>query len=262
MSRLIKRIVAIPGVRKLWARFPIGSVETRVRYDAWERPHYAYGVYSAADLARRLNLPAITVIEFGVAGGNGLLALERIAAHVGRDLGIDISVFGFDSGEGMPSPANYRDLPYVWNRGYYRMDRPALENKLTNAKLVIGDVTQMLQSFNAPHPIGFIAFDLDYYSSTKGAFRVFELDHLPRTYCYFDDIIRPEIACHNEYVGELCAIREFNCEHSDVKLCPIHGLRTMRLRPAGWNDQMYAFHDFLHPLYCVNVNRPEHNQLP
>jgi hypothetical protein len=61
-----------------------------------------------------------------------------------------------------------------------------------------------------PYPVGFVAFDLDYYSSTTVAFRVFEKEHLPRVHCYFDDTIWPESAYHNEYIGELCAIREFN----------------------------------------------------
>jgi hypothetical protein len=263
LDRLIKRVTVVPGMHKLWVRFPWGSVPTRVKHDVWQYPQYAYGVYSAADLARRLTLPGITVIEFGVAGGNGLIALERIAGSVGEHLGVDISVFGFDSGEGLPPPNDYRDLPHVWGRGFYQMNRAALEGKLTKAKLVLGDIEETLGSFVAPSPVGFIAFDLDYYSSTKSAFRVFELDHLPRMYCYFDDTVWPEIACHNEYVGELCAIREFNAAHVDAKLCPLSGLRTLRFRPAGWNDQMYAFHDFRHPLYCAHVfTEPKMDQMP
>ena len=105
-------------------------------------------------------------------------------------------------------------------------------------------------------PIGFISFDLDYYSSSISAFRVFDgpaQRRLPRVFCYFDDIIWPPHACHNEYVGELLAIREFNEVHNERKLCPIHLLRHMRLIPAPWNDQMYVMHDFAHPLYCVNL---------
>lgn len=249
-------------MRRLWTRFPLGSVPTRVKHDVWDRPHYAYGSYSAAQLARRLRLPGITVIEFGVAGGNGLIALERIAASIGKHMGVNISVFGFDTGKGMPHPTDFRDLPYVWGSGYYRMDRTTLERELTTAKLAIGNIDDTLGSFIAPYPIGFIAFDLDYYSSTKSAFRVFEADHLPRVYCYFDDIVWPEIACYNEYTGELCAIREFNEEHEDKKLCPISGLRHRRLQAAQWNDQMYAFHDFRHPLYCVNVNQEQYSQMP
>src|SRR5262245_30259471 len=233
---LLTRAVQIPGIRRLWVRFPLGSVPTRVRYDIWDRPHYAYGVYNAADLALRLGLPWITVIEFGVAGGNGLIALEKISTSIARHLGIRISVFGFDTGQGMPEPTDYRDLPYVWSPGFYRMDRLALERQLTDAKLLIGNVNETLGSFVAPHPVGFIAFDLDYYSSTKSAFRVFDTAHLPRVYCYFDDTIWPETACHNEYTGELCAIREFNMENVDRKLCRIHGLGYTQPRRAAWTE--------------------------
>src|SRR5579872_2863973 len=89
-DRLLRRFTLLPGIRTIWRKFPIGSVATRVRYDVFDRPHYAYGVYSAADLAKRLGLGAIQVIEFGVAGGNGLVALEAIAAAVGAEFGIRI----------------------------------------------------------------------------------------------------------------------------------------------------------------------------
>jgi hypothetical protein len=262
IDSFLTRLIRVPGVRRMWARFPIGPVAMRVKYDAWDRPNYAYGVYFAADLAVRLGLKGISVIEFGVAGGNGLIALERIALSVKNDLGINISVFGFDSGEGMPAPRDFRDLPYIWSEGFYRMNRRELEAKLSGAKLVIGSVEDTVMSFVPPYPVGFIAFDLDYYSSTKSAFRVFKEDHLPRIYCYFDDTIYPEAACHNEYIGELCAIREYNATSADAKLCPLHGLRSMQPRQSGWNDQMYVLHDFRHPLYCVNVTPKEHGQIP
>jgi hypothetical protein len=85
---LLARLTRLPGARTLWCQFPVGRLRTRVRYGVFDRPDYAYGVYSAADLAKRLGLQAITVIEMGVAGGNGLLALERISKLVERDLGI------------------------------------------------------------------------------------------------------------------------------------------------------------------------------
>ena len=51
------------------------------------------------DLAKPLKLPAISAIEFGVAGGRGFDALERAAKAVGKYFGIQISVFGFDTGK-------------------------------------------------------------------------------------------------------------------------------------------------------------------
>src|SRR6266851_7746170 len=64
-----------------------------------ERPHYAYCVYQAAVLAKRLGYPRISVIEFGVAGGNGLVNLEWHAREISRWLSIGIDVYGFDTGK-------------------------------------------------------------------------------------------------------------------------------------------------------------------
>jgi len=269
-ERVLRRLTQIPGARSVWRRFPFGPLGLRVRYGIFSRPHYAYGVYSAAELAARLGIPEISVIEFGVAGGRGLLALERIATEVSRALGIKISVYGFDTGEGMPASVDYRDLPYVWEQGFYKMDQSALRSLLQHAILKLGDVVSTVPAFlKTPGlpPIGFVAFDLDYYSSTKVALQLFEgtpESRLPRVYCYFDDIVWPEIACHNEYIGELCAIREFNAEHTHLKVCPIHMFSYMRPHPSPWNEQMYVLHDFRHPLYCVNITPKAagHTELP
>jgi len=258
-DNIIERIARLPGVRRLWIRYPIGSVPVRVRHDIWRRPAYAYGVYRAADLARRLGVSRLSVVELGVAGGRGLLALQDIARQVAAHFHVHISVFGFDTGKGMPAPADYRDLPHVWSQGYYRMDRERLQARLPGTTLVLGNIAETIPSFLATQdagPVGFAAFDLDFYSSTKAAFRLFEGGsgtRLPRVYSYFDDVVWPETACHNEHIGELCAIREFNLEHAEKKLCPIHMLRNTRLHPAGWNDQMYVLHDFQHPLYCKHL---------
>jgi hypothetical protein len=258
---ILPRLTKIPGVRSLWSRFPIGSVPTRVAYGIFRRPNYAYGVYSAAWLASRLNLPGISVIEFGVAAGSGLLALEHIAQLVAKELGIQIAVFGFDSGKGMPPPVDYRDLPYVWGEGFYSMDQQALRARLApSTELVIGDVRDTIPAFlnraGAP-PVGFVSFDLDYYSSTMAAFQIFEAPDpartLPRVYCYMDDIVWPKWACYNEFTGELRAIADFNAAHEFKKLCPEHLLQWMRPHAQAWNQQIYILHDFRHPHYCTNI---------
>ena len=55
-----------------------------------------------------LGLAGITVIEFGVAGGSGLVSLQSIAREVAGDLDLEISTWGFDSGSGMPPATDYR----------------------------------------------------------------------------------------------------------------------------------------------------------
>jgi hypothetical protein len=182
--------------------------------------------------------------------------MERIAAEIGRYVGLKIAVFGFDTGIGMPAPRDYRDLPCVWQQGFYAMDLGKLRAQLRSAELILGDVANTAPRFLAREdlpPIGFISFDLDYYSSTKAAFRIFDgppQTKLPRVCCYFDDTIWPERACHNEFTGELCAIREFNAENESCKIAKLANLAWMRRHPAHWNEQIYVFHDFRHPRYC------------
>ncbi len=252
-------LLRVPVFTKLARRMPFGSIETRVDMDLWNRPHYAYGVHRAAVQAKSLGLRGISVVEFGVAGGRGLLELERVAGEISRELQLEIQTFGFDTGEGMPETSDYRDLPHVWAKGFFKMDVPALQARLASAKLLIGDVSETVPTWTGSPdrlPIGFIAFDLDYYSSTVKAFSVFKgpsESRLPRVLCYFDDIVVPERAFYNEGTGELLAIREFNEANRSRKIFPIHLLRNIRMVPQPWNDQMYVMHDFEHPKYCVNI---------
>src|SRR3954468_21252027 len=67
------------------------------------RPQYLWPLLHAAHAARALGLPAITALEFGVAGGNGLLDMEEAAAAATRLSGTRIEIVGFDSGSGMPA---------------------------------------------------------------------------------------------------------------------------------------------------------------
>lgn len=228
-----------------------GPLEDRIEFDAFSRPHFAYGIFKAAHQAKHLGLERISVMEFGVAGGNGLLAMEHIAAEVEAHLGVAIDVYGFDHGVGLPPPTDYRDLPYAWQTGQFEMDRAALEARLKKAKLVIGDVRETLAPFLAGRhaPLGFVSFDLDFYSSTISAFGVFDGPVLPRVYCYFDDVIGPDHEMHCEFVGELLAIEEFNTRSPERKLAKIHGLRYKRVFDAPWNESMFVLHSFAHPLY-------------
>jgi hypothetical protein len=266
IKTLLRHATRIPGVRGAWRRFPHGDIEDRVLYGAWERPNYAYGVFHSAKLAAALNLPGISVIEFGVAGGRGLLALEDAARQIGKYLGVEVRVFGFDTGIGLPPPTDFRDLPHVWGEGDYQMDVPKLKSSLSPATgLILGDIASTIPPFlqDLAFPIGFVSFDLDYYSSTSAAFSLFEGasdTRLPRVYCYFDDLIWPEAACHNPYVGEHLAINEYNAAHADRKICQLVNLRWMHPYPAEWHEQTYVMHDFAHPLYTQRLRKIEQSQ--
>ncbi len=231
----------------------------RLLWDAVTRPHFAYGMYHGADQARALGLEAISVLEFGVAGGNGLVAMEGLAGEITAELGVEIQIYGFDTGSGMPEAKDYRDMAYVWPPGAFEMDVPALEARLTGAKLVLGDVADTIPTFVAdfrPAPIAFCSFDLDYYSSTMSAFRLFDQDataFLPRVYCYLDDVVGNDIEIHSKYTGELAAVEDFNQSHETRKISKIHGLRWKRQIPAIWNEQIFAFQVFDHPRFDVHI---------
>ena len=239
----------------------------KLDYNTIERPWYGHCLLHAAKLARKLGYRQISAIEFGVAGGNGLLALERHAAHVTRETGVGISIFGFDTGTGMPQPVDYRDMPYLWQAGYFSMDVDLLQARLHSSKLILGTVETTLRTFfekEAPPPIGFIAFDLDYYSSTVSALKVLEAEHrylLPRVACYVDDMVGDIDWAYHEFAGELLAIKEFNAAHEDMKIAPVQGLRFWRGRlPQLWHEQIFVAHIFKHPEYNRAIS--DMTQLP
>lgn len=220
------------------------------------RAPYRFGMDEAARLAQALGIDAVTAIEFGVAGGAGLLEMEEEADRIKRERGVSYRIFGFGLEQGLPRPVDYRDLPYNWRPGAFRMDVAKLKAELKRADLVLGDVADTAPRFFAdykPPPVGFISFDLDFYSSTKDAFTLLESRHaddfLPRTYCYFDDVIGDHDEIHCEFVGELLAISEFNAAHTDRKLAKIHGLAYKFRAPAGWCEKIFVFHLFHHPHY-------------
>src|SRR3954447_22040484 len=138
----ISRVLANPArlFRRLLMAVPNLPLSTRVALDLFDRPHYAYAVKAAADQAKALGVPSITAIELGVGTGRGLLALERIAQDVAVETGVGIEVVGFDAGSGPRPPADWRDLPYLYQGGFYAMDEAALRARLSSGQLVIGDV--------------------------------------------------------------------------------------------------------------------------
>jgi hypothetical protein len=266
LGRLVLQPARIP--REFVLRWPWASLESKLKWDALDYPAYAYGTYQAAHQARALGLTGISVLELGVAGGIGLMALEQHARTMGSRFGIEIDVFGFDLGSGMPEPRDYRDLPYVWKSGYFTMNGELLRARLERAEIVLGDVALTVPQFLARpglHPIAFVAIDLDYYSSTVAALSLLAAETsllLPRVFCHFDDVVGDDWELHSEYTGELLAIAEFNAAHSDRKLAQIHGLGYKRMIQAEWHAKQFVLHCFEHPLYAKHIGRPDWQVLP
>jgi hypothetical protein len=222
------------------------------------RPQYAWGVVMAAAQARALGRTDCSLIEFGVAGGNGLLALQNIAGEVSSITGVRLHVFGFDTGEGLPDVKDPRDMPQVWKRGDYRMDFGILQPRLAaDTKLVIGNVSTTVSEFvRAVHPpVGFVSFDMDLYTSTRDALALFTGPQtlttcLPRVVCYFDDIMGVTVA---SITGERLAIREYNdANRAHRCISAVYGVRYDLGWPhsqAPWPDMMYWAHFLDHPEY-------------
>lgn len=86
--------------KKIIQKFEIGSYKQRLKIEALERSHYAHCIYNAAVLAKKLGYRRMSVLEYGVAAGNGLLNIEYHAQETSKLLSIDIDIYGFDTGEG------------------------------------------------------------------------------------------------------------------------------------------------------------------
>ena len=248
-----------------------GLVSTDFLYDYGlvDRPFYAHGVERAVSLAGRLGYPAVTVVEFGVAAGKGLVELERHAEYYGARSGVDVSVVGFDLGSGLPKAADYRDGPYGWHEGQFPMDEAALRQRLRIAELVIGDIRETVPRWVdatpelATHrPVGFVSIDVDYWSSVVAVLDLFRLQGrsqlalLPRITCYVDDV-----TSQIEDVGAPLALRQFNEEFADRKIGRPFGHRSRLPFSPAWADQIYEAHFFEHSRYSDFLGGADHQGL-
>jgi hypothetical protein len=239
-----------------------GTGRQREELGLFPRPHYAYGMLRAADLARYLGQKRVTVCEFGVATGNGLLAMVDIANRLGPEIGVDYRIVGFDTGAGLPSIGGYEDHPELWSPGDFAMvNKEKLTERLGGrAELFLGDIKDTVAGFvsslSSDAPLGFIAIDVDIYSATCSALRCLQGPaklYLPAISMYFDDVT---FFFANRWCGELRAIEEFNQEHELRKIDHDRGLlrRTME-SPSLWQARMYVAHILDHEFRSRPVDR-------
>jgi hypothetical protein len=238
-----------------------GSFRAKVAFDLVVRQQYAFSILLAADRAKEFGNNGVTIVELGVAAGAGLINMCKIADQAAKATGIDIHVVGFDTGTGMPPPQDYRDYPEAYRQGDFPMDVKRLRNALpANAELIIGDITKKIPAFlenmSSDYPIGFVAVDVDYYSSAKQALAIFRGDphkYLPRVAVHLDDI--GDEFC-NAWTGELLAIDEFNCESEWRKIAPFPMLRSRRVfKNARWIDHLYIAHIHDHEMRSAECFR-------
>jgi hypothetical protein len=233
-----------------------GGFRSKVEFDLVLRQQHAFSILKSADIARANNIDEVTLLEFGVANGAGLMNICDVSRKVTEVTGVKFRIFGFDTGKGMPPPESYRDHPDLYQEGDFPMDSEALRKRLpANATLIIGELRNTLPLFlhnlSSAAPIGFVSIDVDYYSSTQAALGVFDGDaeqYLPKTLVYLDDL---EDMSHNSWCGELLAVREFNEAHEMRKIEQHPFQKSNRVfRNARWIDHIFTLHMLDHPSRC------------
>ncbi len=229
-----------------------GSYRTKILFDLIIRQQHAYPLLRAAEEAKASGLDEVSVIEFGVATGAGLMNIASICEKLTRDTGVKFKIFGFDTGVGLPEPKDFRDHPEYYAQGDFKMDFEKLKGVLPkNCQLIIGDIAETISKFMEEKipPIAFVSIDVDYYSSTTACLNIFKgsdpTAYLPLVYLHLDDV---ELENHSEYTGELLACVEFSRENEKRKISRLNYLRNrMIFKNAAWIDKIFAVHVLDHP---------------
>jgi len=264
MKEFIQRLAMEPPfrivVRAILKKLNV-SIKTRATWELSRKPQYLISLVEAVNQAIEQGHNEISVIEFGVAGGDGLVVLQQEAEAVEKESGVGIKVYGFDMGaEGLPPfIGDCRDHPDAWRPGDYKMDVEKLKARLTDrTTLILGNVSETVQTFfekHSPPPVGFISFDLDLYSSTKDALKILTAPKskiLWNTPVYFDDI---EFIFNHKYAGEFLAINEFNEENDNIKIDHWYGVESGKPFPERYiYKKLYVAHD-LASISKASLNR-------
>ena len=109
------------------------------------RPHYETILLEGVLEAKKLGYKTVSVLELGVAGGNGIVALEKYKKKIEKITNIEINIYGFDSGGGLPETNNKYDLPFFWKTGDFKVDREKLEKSLiVKFFMVISNILLMI----------------------------------------------------------------------------------------------------------------------
>jgi hypothetical protein len=238
-----------------WKLKRSGTFRQRERFGLIERTTYAYGMLRAADLARFLGKSRVTVCEFGVATGNGLVNMIELAGPIYEETGVEVRVVGFDTGEGLPVIDGYKDHPELWSVGDFCMiNREELTKRIDGrAELIFGDIKYTVEGFVASlepsAPLGFLVCDVDIWSGARSVFRSLlgrpEI-YTPAVSIYCDDV---RFFFANLWCGELAAMVEFNAEHPLRKIDEdrsLPGHRPNYFEP--WYRSMFVCHVLDHEI--------------
>lgn len=261
MSKTLKKLSDLIYGNDRWIKRH-GSFREKQSYGLISRPNYCYGMLRAADQANYFGHKEVTVLEFGVASGAGLLNMVELAEVIGSDTGIKFNIVGFDSGEGLPKVQGFRDHAELWVDGDFKMeDKEELLKRLeNNAQIIFGDINETVEDFvsslSTQSPIGFVSIDVDVYTGTVSALRSLLGEsklYLPAVSMYFDDTA---FYYANEWAGELLAIKEFNNRNKLRKIDFDRSLSGTRPKTTeAWYKSMYVFHVLDHEVRNAGYQR-------
>jgi len=216
------------------------------------RPHYETILLESVLEAKKIGYKTVSILELGVAGGNGIIALEKYKEKIQKLTNIKINIYGFDTGEGLPDINNKFDSPFLWKKGDFKIIDKELLKKKIHSQIFYGDIKNTVDEFLSTNPENIISifFDFDLYTSTKNFLKQIpklEKHICPRVYCYFDDVFNPNHLI-DEHSGELLAIKEFNNENFDIKIGKSLNNSNDFKFPIG-KDNLFMLHNFNHKDY-------------
>ena len=226
------------------------------------RPNYALGILMAAHQAKELNYKKISVIELGCWNFEGLIDIENYIDDIKKFIDIDFNVYGFELGSGhIKQEIDPRNRLYELSGGDYAFKKKENLKKLKNSELVLGDVNETVPKFlKEKHldeaPLGFIIFDLGFYTSAKNALNLLKSKssrYLPRTIIYSDNNY---FVLENE--ADKLAFVEFNNEGGKT-ISQIGELaEQLSISWKKWiflGKRMFVLSDLKHEKYNVNYEQ-------
>lgn len=227
------------------------------------RPHYAFGLFYSAAYASQLGYKKISVIEFGCWECEGLLDLEHFADEIEKIFKIKIEIYGFEGGEGMPEPKDFKDRLYQFSAGEMKLSNDSYLKKLKKSRVILGNFSKTVPNFikeNKFAPLAATFNDADYFFSTKDSLEILNQENkLPKVFLYFDDL---NFSSSN--TGELGAINEYNSfNYSKIEAIP-ELAETMSMYWKKWGflaKRFFLHHDFNHKKYNQRYINPFYKNL-
>ena len=227
------------------------------------RPHYALGLFLSASLASQLQCKKISVIEFGCWECEGLLDLEHYTEEIEKLFNVKIEIYGFEGGEGLPPPKDYRDRVYQFTEGEMKSSKSNSINHLKRSKIIYGNFNETVPQFIKKGdfaPIAALFNDADYFFSTQESLKILnQQNKLPKVFLYFDDL-----NFSSSQTGELGAINDFNLTNkSKIEKIPELS-ETMSIYWKKWSflgKRFFIHHDFDQTDYNKRYNNPFYKNL-